>query len=53
MVSIKTDDRMKRGLEIQAKREFTSVAAIVKKAIDRYLKEKGLDWENIEADKSE
>ena len=45
VVSIKCDPRMKKALEKQAKKEFSSVAGIIKKAIDHYLKENGVDWQ--------
>ncbi len=44
MISIKIDPKMKKALEDLAQKEFSPVSTIVKKAIDKYLHEKGIDW---------
>ena len=44
MLSIKIDPRMKTALEKLAKKEFSPVSAIVKKAIEKYLQENGIEW---------
>ena len=44
MLSIKIDPKMKRALEELAENEFSPVSTIVKKAIDKYLQEQGIDW---------
>ena len=44
MLSIKIDPDMKEALEELAKKEFSPVSAIVKKAIDKYLQEQGINW---------
>ena len=44
MISVKMDPKMKKALEKFAKQEFSPVAAIVKKAIEKYLLEQGIDW---------
>jgi len=43
-VSIKMDPRMKKALEKLAEEEFSSVAGIIKKAINEYLQKHGIDW---------
>ena len=47
-VSVKMDPRMKKALEKLAEEEFSSVAGIVKKAINEYLKKQGVDWREEE-----
>ena len=44
MLSIKIDPEMKKALEELAKKEFSPVSTIVKKAIDKYLQEQGIKW---------
>lgn len=44
MLSIKIDPKMKKALEELAEKEFSPVSTIVKKAIDKYLQEQGIDW---------
>lgn len=44
MLSIKIDERMKKALEQIAEKEFAPVSSIVRKALDRYIQEQGLDW---------
>jgi predicted transcriptional regulator len=44
VLSIKIDPRMKKALEKFAEKEFSPVSAIVKKAIEKYLTEQGIDW---------
>jgi predicted transcriptional regulator len=44
VLSIKIDPRMKKGLEELAEKEFAPVTTIVKKALDKYLQEQGIDW---------
>lgn len=42
--SIKLDPRMKKALERLAKKEFTSVASLLKKGAEKVLEENGIDW---------
>jgi len=44
VLSIKIDPRMKQALEEVAERECAPVTTIVKKALDKYLQEQGIDW---------
>jgi len=48
MLSIKLDPKMKEALEELAEKEFSPVSTIVKKAIDRYLQEQGVNWRGKE-----
>ncbi len=51
MISIKMDPKMKKALEDLAQKEFSPVSTIVKKAIDKYLHEKGINWRENKAKK--
>ncbi|MGE5839721.1 MAG: hypothetical protein ACM34H_07280 [Deltaproteobacteria bacterium] len=51
MVAVKMDEKMIAALSKQAKKEFASVSGVVKKAVDRYLKEQGIDWEQEKPEK--
>ena len=44
MLSIKIDPKMKEALEELAEKEFAPVSTVVKKAIDKYLQEQGINW---------
>jgi len=44
VLSIKIDLEMKKALEELAEEEFAPVSTIVRKAIDKYLREQGKDW---------
>lgn len=43
-MSIKLDPKMKEALEELAEKEFSPVSTVVKKAIDKHLQEKGINW---------
>lgn len=51
MITIRVEPKMKKALEKFAKQEFSPISAIVKKAIEKYLKEQGIDWKNEPVDK--
>jgi predicted DNA-binding protein len=44
MLSIRLDLRMKLALEKLAEKQFVSVAALVKQAVEKHLQENGIDW---------
>jgi predicted transcriptional regulator len=44
VISIKVDPKMKKALEELAEKEFSPLSTIVKKALDKYLQEHGIDW---------
>ena len=50
MISLKMDPKMKKALEKFAKKEFSPVSSIVKKAIEKYLQEQGSNWKNERLD---
>ena len=45
MINIRIDPRMKQAIEKVAKREFSSVSGIIKKAVQEYMEKHGIDWE--------
>ena len=47
ILTLKIDPRMKKALEDISKKQFISVSAAVKQAIDKYLSEKDIDWRQI------
>ena len=51
VLSIKIDPRMKKALEELAEKEFAPVTTIVKKALDKYLQEQGIDWRQEKPEK--
>lgn len=46
--SIKLDPKMKRALERLAEKQFAPVTTLIKQAIEKYLKEHGIDWREEE-----
>lgn len=47
MMSIRMDVRMKKALEKAAKKEFSTVSGIIKKAVQEYVeKHHNIDWED-------
>lgn len=52
-LNIKIDPRMKAALKRLAEKQFISVSAAVKQAIERYLLDNGIEWrkEDIEEER--
>ena len=44
VMSIKLDPRMKQALQKIAEKNFVSISAVVKQAVDKHLQEQGIDW---------
>jgi predicted transcriptional regulator len=44
VIAIKVDPRMKEALQKVADKQFISMSAAVKQAIEKYLQEQGVDW---------
>jgi len=44
MLSLKIDSRMKAAMKKLADRQFISVSAVIKQAVERHLQEHGIDW---------
>jgi predicted DNA-binding protein len=47
-VTIKMPPKMKKALEKLAKKEFSSVSGILKKAAEKHLQEHDIDWRDEE-----
>jgi hypothetical protein len=44
LLNLKVDPRMKAALKKLADKQFISVSAAVKQAIERHLQDHGIDW---------
>jgi hypothetical protein len=44
MVSLRVESRMKEGIDMLAKKQFSSATAVIKQAIDAYLLQHGINW---------
>lgn len=44
MVNIKMDPKMRDALKGIAEKQFSSVSAVVKQAIEQYLQAQGINW---------
>ena len=44
LLTLKVDPRMKSALKKLADKQFISVSAAVKQAVERHLQEHGIDW---------
>jgi len=49
LLSIKLDPRMKAALKKVADKQFISVSAVVKQAVEKHLQEHGIDWRKEKA----
>lgn len=46
-VTVKMPPDMKKALEKLAEQEFSSVSGILKKSVEKYLLENGIDWRKV------
>ena len=44
ILTLKIDNRMKAALKKLADKQFISVSAAVKQAVEKHLEENGIDW---------
>ena len=44
LLTLKIDPRMKSALKKLADKQFISISAAVKQAVERHLQEHGIDW---------
>jgi predicted transcriptional regulator len=44
LLTLKVDSRMKAALKKLADKQFISVSAAVKQAVERHLQDHGIDW---------
>lgn len=52
MVSLRLESRMREGIDMLAKKQFSSATSVIKQAIDAYLLQHGINWRDdpIESD---
>jgi predicted HicB family RNase H-like nuclease len=44
MINIKIDPKMKAAIQKAAEMQFISMSAFIKQAVEKQLKEQGIDW---------
>jgi predicted HicB family RNase H-like nuclease len=44
MINIKVDPKMKSAIQKAADKQFISMSAFIKQAIEKHLQEQGIDW---------
>lgn len=44
MINMKIDPRMKAAIQKAAENQFISMSAFIKQAVEKQLKEQGIDW---------
>jgi len=53
LLNLKVDPRMKSALKKLADKQFISVSAAVKQAIEKHLQEYNIDWRKEDTEKAE
>ena len=46
MVNVKMDTRMRDALKKISEKQFSSLGAVVKQAVEKFLEDRGIDWRN-------
>lgn len=49
MLTVKVDPRMKKAIQKTAEKQFISMSAAIKQAIEKYLQEQGISWREEES----
>ena len=44
MINIKVDPKMKSAIQKAADKQFISMSAFIKQAVEKHLQEQGIDW---------
>lgn len=44
MINFKIDPRMKKAIQKLADKQFISMSAVIKQAIEKHLQDHGIDW---------
>ena len=52
MITLKIDSKMKRGIEKLADEQLVNMSTVIRQAVDKYLKEHGIDWRNEEIEEA-
>jgi len=50
MITLKIDSKMKRGIEKLADEQLVNMSTVIRQAVDKYLKEHGVDWRKDKED---
>lgn len=50
LLTVKVDPRMKNAIQKVAGKQFISMSAAIKQAIEKYLQEHGVDWKEEETE---
>jgi len=52
MIALKIDPKMKKGIEKLADEQLVNMSTVIRQAVDKYLKEHGIDWRNEEIEEA-
>jgi predicted HicB family RNase H-like nuclease len=44
MINIKVDPRMREAIKKAAEKQFISMSAFIKQAVEKHLQDQGIDW---------
>ena len=51
MINIKMDPRMKAAIQKAAEKQFISMSAFIKQAVEKRLEDDGIDWRKEKTEK--
>jgi predicted HicB family RNase H-like nuclease len=51
LINIKIDPKMKSAIQKAADKQFISMSAFIKQAIEKHLQEQGIDWRQEKPEK--
>ena len=46
MVNVRMDNRMRNALKRISEKQFSSMGAVIKQAVEKFLEDQGIDWRN-------
>jgi predicted transcriptional regulator len=52
MITIKLDPKMKKGIEKLADEQLVNMSTVIRQAVDKHLKEHGIEWREISEKKA-
>jgi len=44
MVNVRMDNRMRNALKRVSEKQFSSMGAVIKQAVEKFLEDQGIDW---------
>jgi hypothetical protein len=50
MINIKVDPKMRTAIRKLADQQFISMSAVIKQAVEKHLKENGINWREEESE---